>query len=100
MKIGVIEAKRIPCIAKHHSLNDARREEEDEKTLLLTSIEIWEHKTELAACIIVHKLSGLSFWRVAHLPKQCELLNDDFIWLLFPVVVAAVVVVAVVMMMV
>lgn len=29
-------------------------------------------KTELAACIIVHKLSGLSLWRVPHLPKQSE----------------------------
>lgn len=27
-------------------------------------------KTELTACIIVHKLSGLSLWRVPHLPKQ------------------------------
>lgn len=27
-------------------------------------------ETELTACIIVHKLSGLSLWRVPHLPKQ------------------------------
>lgn len=36
------------------------------------SIEIWKRKTELDACITVHKLSGLSLWRVQHLPKQKE----------------------------
>lgn len=38
------------------------------------SIEKSKRKTELAACITVHKLSGLSLWHVSHLPKQKELL--------------------------
>lgn len=38
------------------------------------SIEKLKRKTELAACITVHKLSGLSLWHVSHLPKQKELL--------------------------